>query len=882
MPVGLATNPDPDPDAQQAFYGSAPISNWAGVQNTFASAADPTPALHFLGDLWDQNRDAYAREDQGLAGAPSATPRLTPEQANQKYGLEGALRFNAPVTENDAAFQSYQAHQAQLQSEIFSHSHPNPLLTFGAGVAGSLINPSNLPIMLATGGLGDAALGALGVVRAGEAGAAITNLGRVANVARSLGEGAINNLGVVGQNAFLSNYDGDDYTLGDGLRDIAAGAIFHTGVHYLGLGLNAAGERLRGAPGAASDLAAVPEPGAETAASGAPSAPYMPEAVQDLPLTERTGAFVKALDDMAADRPVDVGQYVDRALNPPDLTNLDEATAAPDVPSWRPLPDAEPASAITTRGSEVPVQYGLAELGDLTTSHDDNLNVNPDYPPELQPRDRARAGAQARNYQLESELNPKLLMQDIGAGSGAPIVSPDGIVESGNGRTIALRRSASKGGAAYDRYTAELKAQGFDTTGMDKPVLVRMRTEAMDGPARAALAREMNADVTERMSATEQAMSDARRIDPASYAAIPEGRSPVSSREFARSFIDRVAPDQANTLAGVDGALSPEGARRIKAAVLAHAYGDPRLVGQIFEDEAAPTRKLGEALAGAAPAWSALRAAVARGEVPAELDLTAALRSAMDLARYAKDSGTPLGELIADRLGQHELFGGETISPQTEAFLRLMFRDEAFEKPAPPDKIAWALKDYARQAMAVEPGENLFGETPDVDTARQILSLIADRFARGDAGDIDLRAPGRSDGPGGVLAEPFKPSTPVIDLREPGQDGDRPGRGVSPEGERGAAGGDRQPGEPGRPDEPGPAGGERDGENQGDGASGGAQSIIAADPELKALAADTEALAKSAGLELPAVPDNENPDTLAKAVKAAAVCLADASEEVFG
>ena len=43
-------------------------------------------------------------------------------------------------------------------------------------------------------------------------------------------------------------------------------------------------------------------------------------------------------------------------------------------------------------------------------------------------------------------------MGDVSAAAGAPIVSPDGVVESGNGRTIALRRAAAKGAPAYAQY----------------------------------------------------------------------------------------------------------------------------------------------------------------------------------------------------------------------------------------------------------------------------------------------------------------------------------------------------------------------------------------------------------------------------------------------
>jgi hypothetical protein len=348
-------------------------------------------------------------------------------------------------------------------------------------------------------------------------------------------------------------------------------------------------------------------------------------------------------------------------------------------------------------------------------------------------------------------------------------------------------------------------------------------------------------------------MVDGARIPDQAFDLVADNRTPVSSPEFARAFVDRVAPDQANQIAQADGTLSPEGARRIKAAVLARAYDDPLLVGQIFEGEETPARQLGEALAEAAPAWARMRAAAAKGEIPRVLDLTPALRSAMDLVRYAKRSGEDLGELIRGKLEQTEMFAGDVISPHTEAFLRLFFRDEDFKKPLPPAKVAWALKEYSRQALEVNPGPDLFGETPSADTARAILANVADKFASGDTGNLaeTVRAPGKSD----VVAVPVEP--PVIDLRRPGEDGEGARQGVPPEGQPGA-------GEPAGAVAPAAPPAKVTGDQ-----------FIAADPELKALQDDTERMAAEAGLEAPPTEPADDPNTLAEAIRAAAVCLSE-------
>ncbi|MGI2030687.1 hypothetical protein, partial [Endozoicomonas acroporae] len=58
---------------------------------------------------------------------------------------------------------------------------------------------------------------------------------------------------------------------------------------------------------------------------------------------------------------------------------------------------------------EVSTQYALYEQSDLITSHNDTGRVNPDYPAELQPRDRARQASETQIRGIASKLNPKKL-----------------------------------------------------------------------------------------------------------------------------------------------------------------------------------------------------------------------------------------------------------------------------------------------------------------------------------------------------------------------------------------------------------------------------------------------------------------------------------------
>lgn len=729
--------------------------------------------------------------------------RLDPETANRDYGVEGYLDFDRPTFEDTAAIRQAAARRKAFRDELTSRSDLNPLQQIGASVAGALYDPLGLPLMFAPELLG--VRGMMTARGALSAGGALAKAGRVGNAGRFGAIGAAE--GFVGGAVYeagryaLGTDIADDEERGQSLQTILLGTVLGGGIG--------------GALGAILPPRIAP-----------------PRAVAALDDEGRLGAALAAIDDVTADRPVKVEVYTPPP-EPAPRRNRPDLDDAPDGPRIA-ARELEAAVAVTSRGREIPVRYALVELDDLVTSHDDDLIRNPAFPEALQPRDRTRAGSQAANIRLESELNPKRLMRETGAETGAPLIAADGTVESGNGRTIALRRSARTGSGAYDRYRAELAAQGFDTTGMTRPVLVRVRAERLDGEGRAALAREMNAAPTEAMGPSEQAMADARSLDDALLGRL-DG-TPEGDRAFARAFIAKVAPDQQNSFVDADGRLSGPGAVRIKAALTARAYDDPRLIEAVFETADPNIRTLGQALSEAAPFWARMRGAAARGEIPPELDVTPQLRAAVDMIRHARDNKIPVDEWIANRLDQVDMFGGAGLDAETEAFVRLFFRDGTFKRHRSADKIAWALRDYARQASDVTPGPNLFGDTPDGE-ARLILEGLARKFAGDEQfpqqGDLEGLAPERASGPAG------------LDLRADGGDGG--GTGVQRDGGEGAQGVADPPARPPRPDP-----------------------LDLIDPELRALA-ETELA--DADLPAPAPGTREDPATVAEALRAAAFCL---------
>lgn len=691
--------PEADPariDAESPHYRA---SQGLALREVFEDAKLTDRLFGFIG----ADTDRAFHDDLRLMFGDQAEPLLTPDEANERYGVPGRLSFDEPVDRSIAAWRQGQAQRSAFRDEVVANADLEWWQTLGAGFAGSVLDPVSLPLWV----LPEA--GAARLTGAVFRTPALRGAGLIARgAAHGAIEGVLGGVAYEAPNLWLHHEARDDYDFGQATFNVLAGGV-------LGAGIGTAG-------GWWESRGHVPRP---------------PAAVEALDENARRGAFAEAMEAMVEDRPVDIGPVLMRdaearrsgRIDPERAAALDERLAgeAGEVPGRR----LDEAVAVTPRGEELAVRYALVEADDLVTSHDDDLFPNDLYPPELQPRRRDRAGAQARNRQLEAELNPKRLMNDVGAETGTPIIARDGTVESGNGRTIALRRSYRTGSEASKRYLAELEARGFDVTGMKQPVLVRERLGALSGEERVKLTRDMNAEATEAYSPSERAEADAQAVDDALLGMIDgPDLNAAGNRGFVRGFLDRVASDDLNRMTTADGRLSDAGLDRIKAALVAKAYGNRALTEALFEATDSNIKAIGNALAGAAPEWAAMRAAVARGEAPAALDPTDALIAAVDFVRTVRARKGNIGEAMDLIIDQIDAFNGAAMTPETETFVRSFFRtsDEGatlWKSPRGAESLSTALRKLAGEVMKAEPGPNLFGEVADAGTGRQLLETFA-------------------------------------------------------------------------------------------------------------------------------------------------------------
>ena len=367
-----------------------------------------------------------------------------------------------------------------------------------------------------------------------------------------------------------------------------------------------------------------------------------------------------------------------------------EAERANLTRDWPAAVDGAPTSFSTESGVKLDGHYALMDAGTLVTSHDTDLRPNPTYPQELQPRERERAASEMQVAGIVQKIDPARLGLSADAATGAPIVGADGLVESGNARTIALKRIYTANGAKADAYRAFLRdnAAQFGLTprqvdGLAKPVLVRVRDTAVN---RAEFARQANAPTVAAMSPSEQARADARRIDSLEDLQPDDGGdfSGPASRPFIRRFMAKLPQTEQAGMLDAGGNLSAAGYARVRNAVLAKAYGDSPVLQRMVESMDDNLRNVSRALTIAAPRIAQMRADVRAG-ARHDADITPDVMSAVEELSRLKDAGTS----VNDALAQAGLLG-EQFSPETRAILQYLG-----ENVRRPRRIADFLVGYA-------------------------------------------------------------------------------------------------------------------------------------------------------------------------------------------
>ena len=377
------------------------------------------------------------------------------------------------------------------------------------------------------------------------------------------------------------------------------------------------------------------------------------------------------------------------------------------------------STAIGMDGSSYDMAYEVKSLDELIASNDLAYGVNPLYPSELQPRDRTREASRQQIERMAEDLRPELLGESPKLSDGAPIIGMDNVVESGNGRTLAIAKAYESGRAEeyrafLEQYAAE---RGIDIAGINNPVLVRTRLTDTDRTQFAKLANE--SDVAQ-YSATERAVSDSDRLPDASLLKINNDGSINldGSMDFVRGFVGSLPKSEQGTVITGDGRLSQEGKRRIESAIMQRAYEDSSLIGRMAENLDDDSKTVLNALLRAAPQLAQLDSLVKQGgrhQNTLAKDLAQAAQKLSDLKAN--------GQTVPDYLNQGQLLD-DGLSSGARDFLNVFDQNKRSTK-AIGENIQGKIDEI--EAMGDPRQGSLFGDGPEESAALDIIMQNPDQ-----------------------------------------------------------------------------------------------------------------------------------------------------------
>lgn len=364
-------------------------------------------------------------------------------------------------------------------------------------------------------------------------------------------------------------------------------------------------------------------------------------------------------------------------------------------------------------GTSYDMAYEVKSLDDLIASNDAAYGVNPKYPSELQPRDRTREASRQQIENMANDLRPELLGESYKLSDGAPIIGMDNVVESGNGRTMAIGKAYEQGkGEAYRQFVNDFAdSRGFDISGVNNPVLVRTRLTDTD---RVQFSRLANESDVAQFSATERAVSDADRLPDSSLLNINnDGNINLDqSMDFVRGFVDSLPKSEQGSVITADGRLSQDGKRRIESALTQRAYGDSSLVARLSENLDDDSKTILNALLRAAPQLAQLGDLVKQGGRHSNTiaqDLAQAAQKLSDLKAN--------GQTVPDYLNQGQLLD-DGLSSGAKGFLNVFDSNKRSAK-AISDNIQNEINRI--EGMGDPRQGSLFGDGPEERAALDII-----------------------------------------------------------------------------------------------------------------------------------------------------------------
>lgn len=362
------------------------------------------------------------------------------------------------------------------------------------------------------------------------------------------------------------------------------------------------------------------------------------------------------------------------------------AVAPQIVEKWTASPKVEGVENEITlaNGEKVKGHYMLVESGAATPSHNPNMEFSRN---EGFPIDENGQTVNDRDYERDQEAQ-RITRQmadsyDSRAIQNVPVVSQEGIVLSGNGRTMAGELAAQQGtDGAYIEHLKKYPQQfGFtpeQVEGMQHPRVVFVPDEAM--PYTTETFAKFNQQDMKSQSRTEQSVKMGKTVDDSTFGRIIRSINGFDS--LADFYNDPVAATNAIGELHSAGAINTMQLAEMMDGEKVSGNGrqmlENMLIGKAFESNPDAIRQLAEFPAMRQSIVSALAEIANNLHIGEDYSLESELAQAINLAYQARKNGVKAGEKVSWFARQQSLFPfdtGETVADYTNATV-LMLADE--------------------------------------------------------------------------------------------------------------------------------------------------------------------------------------------------------------
>lgn len=433
----------------------------------------------------------------------------------------------------------------------------------------------------------------------------------------------------------------------------------------------------------------------------------------------------------------DVGEMDDNVeMSKKQKQLYDESNGDRDVPDSdsEPHTSGKSTKVVTADGKEYNVHYEVRPESKITASNNLDGSVNKDYPSELQPRNRQRVGNLTQVAEIAGKLRPADLAENRMLNHGAPLIREDGVVLNGNGRIMAIRTAVKNGtDHGYKQYlidhAEELGLNPDNIEHMENPVLVKVVEDELTADDVKAITTDTSGG--QRMSASEQAKTDAKKIKPSTlnmYQPNESGELMGNNKYFLGKLLENILPaDERNAYYTEDGSISKDGLMRAQRALFALAYGNDKLIDTFAETTNEQAKNLINAINANAATIAKLQRMIENGNAH-DLKLRDNLVNAINALRSAVLDGKP-----AERIWKEtSMFEEAELTPETKALAKAM---DGFRKSGKKltNFIAQLADNNLRHGDPKQ--ETMFDGTDDFSLMKDIASA-KDKIANGGQANI--------------------------------------------------------------------------------------------------------------------------------------------------